>query len=64
MHLGSLTAVKAIYDTESTPNPVTGKRVKLIVDRYAFASGGRVAVVDLGTAASATVFQPNPLRAT
>jgi hypothetical protein len=49
VHLGSLTAVKAIYDTESTPNPVTGKRVKLIVDRYAFASGSRVAAVDLGT---------------
>lgn len=49
VHLGSMTAVKAIYDTESTPNPVTGKRVKLIVNRYALSSGSRVAVVDLGT---------------
>jgi hypothetical protein len=37
------------YSTESAPNPVTGKRVKLIVDRYALASGTRTAVVDLGT---------------
>jgi hypothetical protein len=28
---------------------VTGKRVTLIVDRYEFAKGGRLAVVDLGT---------------
>jgi hypothetical protein len=43
-------AVKAVYTTESAPNPVTGKRVKLIVDRYALQGpGGRVAIVDLGT---------------
>jgi hypothetical protein len=49
VNLGSFTAIKAVYDTESQPNPVTGKRVKLIVNRYAFAAGGHVAVVDLGT---------------
>jgi hypothetical protein len=43
-------AVKVLYSTESAPNPVTGKRVKLIVDRYALANGSRVAIVDLGTA--------------
>lgn len=43
-------AVKAVYTTESAPNPVTGKRVKLIVDRYVLhGRGGRVATVDLGT---------------
>lgn len=42
-------AIKATYTTESAPNPVTGKRVKLIVDRYVLASAGRVATVDLGT---------------
>ena len=42
-------AVKATYTTESAPNPVTGKRVTLTVDRYALAHSGRVAVVDLGT---------------
>jgi hypothetical protein len=47
--LGSSKAIKATYTTQSAPNPVTGKRVTLIVDRYALASGGRVAVVDLGT---------------
>ena len=28
---------------------MTGKRVKLVVDRYVLGRGGRVAVVDLGT---------------
>ncbi|HEV2944651.1 MAG TPA: hypothetical protein VGX26_06025 [Solirubrobacteraceae bacterium] len=42
-------AVKATYTTQSAPNPVTGKQVTLIVDRYVLAHGGRVAVVDLGT---------------
>jgi hypothetical protein len=43
-------AVKAVYTTESPPDPVTGKRVKLIVDRYVLPGpGGRVAIVDLGT---------------
>ena len=46
----SLGAVKAVYTTESAPNPVTGKRVKLVVDRYVLRGpGGRVATVDLGT---------------
>ncbi|MFI5037047.1 MAG: hypothetical protein ACHP93_01040 [Solirubrobacterales bacterium] len=42
-------AVKATYTTQSAPNPVTGKKVTLTVDRYVLAHGGRVAVVDLGT---------------
>lgn len=42
-------AVKATYTTLSAPNPVTGKQVTLVVDRYVLAHGGRVAVVDLGT---------------
>jgi hypothetical protein len=42
-------AIKATYTTESAPNPVTGKRVKLTVDRYELGHGGRVATVDLGT---------------
>jgi len=42
-------AVKATYTTRSAPNPVTGKQVTLMVDRYALARGGRVATVDLGT---------------
>jgi hypothetical protein len=47
--LRSGAAVKAIYTTLSAPNPVTGKRVRLTVDRYEMAHGGRVATVDLGT---------------
>lgn len=42
-------AVKVTYTTVSDPNPVTGKRVKLTVDRYVFARNGRVATLDLGT---------------
>lgn len=49
MTIGGSPAVKAVYTTESAPNPVTGKRVKLIVDRYELYRGGRVATVDLGT---------------
>jgi hypothetical protein len=42
-------ALKATYTTVSPPNDVTGKRVKLTVDRYVVARGGRVATIDLGT---------------
>jgi hypothetical protein len=49
MQIGSSTAIKATYSTKSAPNPVTGKRVTLMVDRYELAHNGRVAVVDLGT---------------
>jgi hypothetical protein len=50
VQLPSGPAVKAVYTTQSAPNPVTGKRVKLIVDRYAVGGNGkRTAVVDLGT---------------
>jgi hypothetical protein len=41
--------VKVSYATLSRPNPVTGKRVRLLVDRYVFANAGRVATLDLGT---------------
>jgi hypothetical protein len=42
-------AIKVVYSTESAPNAVTGKRVKLVVDRYYLWKGGRRAVADLGT---------------
>jgi hypothetical protein len=41
--------VKSTYSTESAPNPVTGKRVTLVVDRYQLAANGKTATVDLGT---------------
>jgi len=41
--------VKVVYTTKSAANPVTGKRVLLVVDRYVLAHSGRRAVVDLGT---------------
>jgi hypothetical protein len=42
-------AVAITYVTQSAPNPVTGKRVTLVVNRYVVARGNRVATVDLGT---------------
>ncbi|MDX6571401.1 MAG: hypothetical protein QOC86_557 [Gaiellales bacterium] len=42
-------AIKVRYTTVSKPNPVTGKRVKLMVDRYVLARAGKVATLDLGT---------------
>src|SRR5205085_2478762 len=47
--VGGASAVKVSYSTRSAPNPVTGKRVELIVDRYVLSGPGRYAVVDLGT---------------
>ena len=47
--LGGQPAIKAVYTTQSAPNPVTGKRVTLIVDRYVLAGVGGVATIDLGT---------------
>jgi hypothetical protein len=49
MTISGRPAIKAVYTTESAPNEVTGKRVKLVVDRYELWKGGKVAVVDLGT---------------
>lgn len=42
-------AVRATYTVQGPPNPVTGKRLALSVDRYVLARGGRVAIIDLGT---------------
>jgi hypothetical protein len=47
--LGGGPAVKISYSTLSSPNPVTGKRVQLLVDRYVTSHAGKVATLDLGT---------------
>ena len=49
VRLGATNAVEATYRTTSAPNPVTGKRVTLTVDRYEIGRGSRRATVDLGT---------------
>jgi hypothetical protein len=41
--------VKISYSTLSRPDPVTGKRVQLLVDRYVYFHAGKVMVLDLGT---------------
>jgi hypothetical protein len=47
--IGGARAIKVVYSTQSAPNPVTGKRVTLGVDRYYLFRAGKVAVVDLGS---------------
>jgi hypothetical protein len=47
--ISGASAIKVVYTAQSAPNPVTGKRVVLMVDRYYLAHSGRTAVVDLGT---------------
>jgi hypothetical protein len=41
--------VKTTYSRFSAPDPVTRKRLRIVIDRYEFAHGGKVAVVDLAT---------------
>src|SRR5205807_6324084 len=42
-------AIKVTYATRSAANPVIGKSVLLVVDRYELSKGARRAIVDLGT---------------
>ena len=49
MRIGGSAATKVVYTTRSAPNPVTGKRVTLTVDRYYIPRNGKVAIIDLGT---------------
>ena len=42
-------AVKVTFERRSAPDPVTGKRVMLMIDRYYVGGHGRLAVLDLGT---------------
>jgi hypothetical protein len=42
-------AVHVVYHVQGPPDPVTGKRLTLMVDRYVLANGGRVATVDEAT---------------
>lgn len=40
---------KTTYSRLTAPDPVTGKRLRLVVDRYEYGRGGKVAVLDLAT---------------
>lgn len=42
-------AIKVTYPLQGPPDPVTGKREPLVVDRYVYSHAGKVATVDLGT---------------
>lgn len=49
IELSGRPAVKIEYGRQSAPDPVTGKSVPLIVDRYEIGAKGKVAVIDLAT---------------
>jgi photosystem II reaction center protein PsbP len=49
LSIGGAPAIKVTYRTQSPPDPVTGKRLPLITDRYEYAKGGKVATLDLAT---------------
>jgi hypothetical protein len=49
VHISAGEAIKATYTTRSAPNPVTGKQVVLIVDRYELSKAGKRAIIDLGS---------------
>jgi hypothetical protein len=40
---------KTTYSRMSAPDPVTGKRLRLVTDRYEYGNQGKVAVLDLAT---------------
>jgi hypothetical protein len=40
---------KVTFSRMTAPDPVTGKRLKLLVDRYEYGKGGKVAVLELAT---------------
>ncbi len=42
--------IKLTYTRLSKPDPVTGKQLPIITDRYEYARAGKASVVDLGTA--------------
>lgn len=41
--------VKTTYSRMSAPDPVTGKRLRIVIDRYEYADRGKVAVLELAT---------------
>jgi hypothetical protein len=47
--IGGKPAIKVTYTTQSASNPVTGKRVTLVTDRYYLSNGSKEAILDLGT---------------
>jgi hypothetical protein len=49
MTIAGTPVVKVTYTRLSAPDPVTGKRLPLTIDRYLYAHGGKVATLDLGT---------------
>jgi hypothetical protein len=49
LQISGAPVIKISYSTISAPNPVTAKRIQLLVDRYVYAHNGKVATLDLAT---------------
>jgi hypothetical protein len=49
LQIGGAPVVKISYSTISAPNPVTGKRIQLLVNRYVYTHKGTVVILDLAT---------------
>jgi hypothetical protein len=49
LEIAGAPVIKVTYTRLSAPDPVTGKRLPLTIDRYMYAQHGKVAVIDLGT---------------
>jgi hypothetical protein len=49
MRIDGSPVVKLTYTRLSKPDPVTGKRLPITIDRYEYARGGKTATVDLAT---------------
>ena len=47
--IGGKPVVKITYSRLSAPDPVTGKRLPLVIDRYEYGDRGKVAILDLAT---------------
>jgi PsbP len=47
--INSQPVIKVTYTKQGPPDPVTGKRLTIIVDRYVYYSNRKVAVLDLAT---------------
>jgi hypothetical protein len=48
--IGGSPVIELTYTRLSKPDPVTGKQLPIVTDRYEYSHAGKTAVVDLGTA--------------
>jgi len=51
-------AVEIVYQVNSTPNPVTGRQYRLVIERFELQRHGRAAVLDLSSAVGSDNVDP------